>query len=251
MSDAALTGLASTYAQMRAPRYVQVASALRRRIQEGRWAIGDKIATLEELENEFSVARVTVRQAIELLQDEGLLKSHQGKGTFVMRTPENDRWLHLATDWDSLIELISANVPKFLEVETPKELHIEPEDGRPAGAYEFFRSVQLNDNEPYAVANVHVAKHIHDRNPAAFRSKVALAVINEMDDLRINRAHQTLSISAADVETALQLELPLNAPTAEAHCVVTDADGIVIYSGDIVYRGDKVKLNIELLDRSS
>ena len=49
-----------------------------------------KIATLEELESEFSVARVTVRQAIELLQDEGLLKSHQGKGTFVMRTPKHD-----------------------------------------------------------------------------------------------------------------------------------------------------------------
>ena len=84
----------------------------------------------------------------------------------------------------------------------------------------------------------------------AFRSKVALAVINEMEGLKISRAHQTLSIGAADVETALQLELPLNAPTAEAHCVVTDADGVVIYSGDIVYRGDKVKLNIELLNRS-
>ena len=250
MAEAVLTGLAGTYAQIRAPRYVQVASALRRRIQEGRWAVGEKIATLEELESEFSVARVTVRQAIDLLQDEGLLKSHQGKGTFVMRTPVNDRWLHLATDWDSLIELISANVPKFLDVEKPHELQIDPDDGRPAEAYEFFRSVQLNGSEPYAVASVHVAKHVHDRDPAAFRSKVALAVINEMDGLEISRAHQTLSIGAADVETALQLELPLNAPTAEAHCVVTDADGVVIYSGDIVYRGDKVKLNIELLSRS-
>lgn len=251
MSDAVLTGLAGTYAQMRAPRYVQVASALRRRIQDGRWAVGEKIATLEELESEFGVARVTVRQAIELLQKEGLLKSHQGKGTFVMRAPENDRWLHLATDWRSLIELISVNVPKFLEVEEPTELHVDPEDGRPAEAYEFFRSVQLNRDEPYAVANVHVAKQIYDRNPEAFRLKVALAVIDEMDDLKISRAHQTLNIGAADVETALQLEIPLNAPTAEAHCVVTDADGIVIYSGDIVYRGDRVKLNIELLNRSA
>ena len=248
MVDAVQTGIASTYAKMRAPRYVQVASALRRRIQEGHWAVGDKIATLEVLENEFSVARVTVRQAIELLQDEGLLKSHQGKGTFVMRIPENHRWLHLATDWDSLIDLISTNVPKFLEVDTPHELQIDPEDGRAAEAYEFFRSVQMQGKEPYALASIHVAKHIHDQDPAAFRKRVALAVINEMEGLRISRAHQNLRIGAADVETAIQLKIPLNAPTAEAHCIVTDADGVIIYSGDIIYRGDRVKLNIELLN---
>jgi len=252
MADAVQTGLASTYAKMRAPRYVQVASALRRRIQEGHWSVGDKIATLEELENEFGVARVTVRQAIEMLQDEGLLKSHQGKGTFVMRMPQSNRWLHLATDWDSMIDLISANVPKFIEVDTQQELIIEdPEDGRPADAYKFFRSVQLHGREPYALASVHVAKHIHDRDPAAFQERVALAVINDMEDLKISRAHQTLRIGAADVETAIQLKIPLNAPTAEAHCIVTDSHGVIIYSGDIIYRGDRVKLNIELLNSDS
>jgi GntR family transcriptional regulator len=251
MADTVQTGIASTYAKMRAPRYVQVASALRRRIQEGHWGVGDKIATLEALENEFSVARVTVRQAIELLQGEGLLKSHQGKGTFVMRSPENDRWLHLATDWNSLIDLISANVPRFLEVAAPHELQIDAQDGRAADAYEFFRSVQLRGAEPYAVASVHVAKHIHDRDPAAFRERVALAVINEMKGLKISRAHQTFCIGAADVETAIHLKIPLNAPTAEARCIVTDADGVVIYSGDIIYRGDRVKLNIELLNSES
>jgi GntR family transcriptional regulator len=251
MTDTFQAEIASSYAEIRAPRYVQVASALRRRIQEGHWAVGDKIATLEELENEYSVARVTVRQAIELLQGEGLLKSHQGKGTFVMRSLDNRRWLHLATDWESLISLISANVPQFLDVDAPHELQIDPEDGRAADAYEFFRSVQLKGSEPYAVASVHVARHIHDRDPAAFRKRVALAVINDMKDLKISRAHQTLCIGAADVETAIHLKIPLNAPTAEARCVVTDADGVVIYSGDIIYRGDRVKLNIELLNSKS
>ncbi len=251
MAEAAQTGIASTYAKIRAPRYVLVASALRRRIQEGHWRVGDKISTLEELESEFSVARVTVRQAIELLQDEGLLKSHQGKGTFVLRSLENHRWLRLATDWDSLIDPIIENVPRFLDAGTPQELVIDPEGGRTADAYEFLKSVQLKGSEPYAVASVHVAKHIHDRDPAAFRKRVALAVINEMEGLKIGRAHQTLRIAAADVETALQLKVPLNTPTAEAHCIVTDADGVVIYIGDIVYRGDRVVLDIELLNSKS
>lgn len=251
MAEAAKIGIANSYSDIRAPRYVQVASALRRRIQEKHWRVGDKISTLEELESEFSVARVTVRQAIELLQDEGLLKSHQGKGTFVIHSPGNHRWLRLATDWDSLIDPISENVLRFLDVGTPQELVIDPEGGRTADAYEYFKSVQLKGNEPYAVARVHVARHIHDRDPEAFRKRVALAVINEMSDLEIARAHQTLRIAAADVETALQLKVPLNTPTAEAHCIVTDTDGVVIYVGDIIYRGDQVRLDIELLKNKS
>ena len=39
----------------------------------------------------------------------------------------------------------------------------------------------------------------------------------------------------------------LNAPTAEARCVVTDAAGMVIYVGEITYPGDCVRLNIELI----
>lgn len=251
MAEPLQGGIASSYAQVRVPRYVQVASTLRRRIQDGHWGVGDKIATLEELEAEFRVARVTVRQAIELLQSEGLLKSHQGKGTFVTHSPDNHRWLHLATDWESLIEPISKNVPRFISGAPHLDVQIDPNDGTPADAYEYMRSVQMSGEEPYAIASVYVAKHVFDRNPSAFRKRVALAVIDEMSDLNITRAHQTLQISAADIDSALLLKIPLNAPTAEAHCVVTDDAGVLIYSGKIIYRGDRVKLNIELLNRAA
>jgi GntR family transcriptional regulator len=39
----------------------------------------------------------------------------------------------------------------------------------------------------------------------------------------------------------------LNAPTAEARCVVTDKAGVVIYIGEITYPGDCVRLNIQLI----
>ncbi|MGD9868658.1 MAG: GntR family transcriptional regulator, partial [Hyphomicrobiales bacterium] len=237
------------YEDARVPRYVQVASALRRRIQEGQWSVGDKIATLEKLEQEYGVARVTVRQAIELLQREGLLKSFQGKGTYVTRTPENQRWLHLAVGLDELVESISRNVPHFISSEGPHELNLDPSEGIPAPAYEYRRSVQMSGNERYALASIHIAKPIFDTNKAAFSKRVALAVIADMADVEIWRAHQTLQISAADIETAMHLRIPLNAPTAEARCVVTDKDGVAIYVGDIIYRGDRVKLDIELLNR--
>ncbi len=234
-------------ADSRVPRYLQVASVLRRRIKDGHWGVGDKIATLEELEKEFGVARVTVRQAIDLLHGEGLVKSFQGRGTFVTKSPGNDRWLQLASDWESLVSPIRWNIPEFIQIERPKELRIDPEDGDPAAAYHFLSSIQRRNGEPYAFARVHIAKHIYDKTPKLFGSRVALVVLGERDDIEISRAHQTFTIGAADVETARHLDVPLNAPTAEARCVVTAADGIVIYVGEITYRGDCVRLNIELI----
>lgn len=247
MANRARTSIARGDADSRVPRYLQVATVLRRRIRDGHWSVGDRIATLEELEREFGVARVTVRQAIDLLHGEGLVQSFQGRGTFVTKAPENDRWIQLATDWESLIAPIRDNVPHVLPGGSEAPPRIEPGDGIPAPAYVHIRSVQKREGRIYAFARVHVARHIHARAPKLFASRVALAVLSEMEDLEISRAHQTLAIGAADMETARHLGIAINAPTAEARCVVADGTGTVIYVGEITYPGDCVRLNIELI----
>ncbi len=247
MAIRARSPIARADADSRVPRYLQVASVLRRRIRDGHWSVGEKIATLEGLGREVGVARVTVRQAIDLLHGEGLVKSFQGRGTFVTKAPEIDRWIQLATDWESLIAPIRDNVPHLLPGGGEPPPRIEPGDGLPAPGYVFLRSIQKRGGRVYAFARVHVAKHVHARAPKLFATRVALAVLSEMQDLEISRAHQTLAIGAADMETARNLGIALNAPTAEARCVVTDASGMVIYVGEITYPGDCVRLNIELI----
>jgi GntR family transcriptional regulator len=251
MANRARKSMARQDADSRVPRYLQLASALRRRIRDGHWAVGGKIATLEELEREFNVARVTVRQAIDLLQGEGLVKSFQGRGTFVTKAVENDRWMQLATDWESLIAPIRDHVPHVLPSEPRPVPRFEEGDGVPAPGYVFLRSVQKRVGKPYAYARVHIAKHLHAKVPKQFSSRVALAVLSEMKDVAISRAHQTVVVGAADIETAKQLGIALNAPTAEARCVVTDKAGVVIYIGEITYPGDYVRLNIELIGQGS
>ena len=247
MANRARKSMSRQDADSRVPRYLQVASVLRRRIRDGHWAVGDKIATLEELEREFDVARVTVRQAIELLQGEGLLKSFQGRGTFVTKAVENDRWMQLATNWESLIAPIRDHVPNVLPSEPRPVPRIEEGDGIPAQAYVFLRSVQKRAGKPYAYARVHIAKHLYAKASKQFSSRVALAVLSEIKGAAIARAHQTVVVGAADIETARHLGIALNAPTAEARCVVSDKNGMVLYIGEITYPGDYVRLNIELI----
>ena len=53
-----------------------------------------------------------------------------------------------------------------------------------------------------------------------------------------------------DMETARNLGIAINAPTAEARCVTVDSSGMVVYVGEITYPGDCVRLNIELIGQN-
>ena len=71
------------------PMYVQLASALRERIRRGEIPVGRRIPSQHELELETggTVSRRTIKSAIELLRDEGIVQGVQGKGVFVIAMP--------------------------------------------------------------------------------------------------------------------------------------------------------------------
>ncbi|MBL0124246.1 MAG: GntR family transcriptional regulator [Betaproteobacteria bacterium] len=64
-------------------RYAAIAERLRAAITAGRWAAGEPIPAETVLMQEFAVALGTMRQAIALLVNEGLLERRHGRGTFV------------------------------------------------------------------------------------------------------------------------------------------------------------------------
>lgn len=244
-----MSDLSKVYDRSRVSLYIQVASVIRRRIETGQWRPGQKISTLVELEGEFEVARVTIRQAIAILREEGLLHSHQGRGTFVAQKPVYRHWLKLATSWDVLVASIKDNLLKRIKVDNPPPLPVLSEDeGDLASKYVFMRSVQYKDGEPYGIVNVHIDDEIYRRAPDQFRQRPALSVLASMvKDIDIRDAHQTVVISSADPATADLLRIGLGAPVAECHCVVVDQKGIAIYVADIIYRSDAIKLHIDLL----
>ncbi|GAA4891664.1 hypothetical protein GCM10023405_07220 [Streptomonospora salina] len=73
------------------PPYLQIAAVLRTRIADGSIPPGRRIPSLVELEAEFQAARDTLRKAIQVLKDEGLVETVQGMGIFVVSDgPKSD-----------------------------------------------------------------------------------------------------------------------------------------------------------------
>jgi GntR family transcriptional regulator len=240
--------LSNAYGRSRVPLYVQVASVLRTRIDAGLWRPGDRVPTLEQLEREFEVARVTIRQAVEILREEGLLQARQGLGTFVSKKTQDRHWVRLAPNWTSLIATLKDNVPRLLALDENAGIpDLTGSHGKPAQNYVWLRSVQYRNKEPFSTVSLYLARQIFDLDPDRFKREAALVAIDAMDEIELAGAQQTLAIGSADPEISDLLQIPIGAATLEARCFVIDGKGVVIYAGDIVYRSESIKVHMDLL----
>lgn len=77
------------------PPYRQIAGMLREAISSGQLDAGERLPSEAELIKHFGVARMTVRQAMQVLGSEGLVVTQHGRGVFVRPTPPIHR---LASD---------------------------------------------------------------------------------------------------------------------------------------------------------
>lgn len=79
------------------PFYFQMAAALEHEITAGRWAAGSRIPSEPELCKQFGISRSVVRQALQRLEQEGLILRRKGFGTFVAESRPRS-WLLQSSD---------------------------------------------------------------------------------------------------------------------------------------------------------
>jgi GntR family transcriptional regulator len=230
------------------PLYVQIADLIRQRIGRGQWPAGTRLPTLEALVEELGVARVTVRQAMDIVSAEGLVTRRQGRGTFVAAPVPQRSWLRVETSLDALATMYAGTKPRLLNItEAIATAPLAPGDGTPAPRYRFMRRVHSKtDDVPYALISIWLDARIFQRAPRRFRNETVIPLLEAMPEVEIAKARQTLTISSADVETAELLRVPLNSPIAEVRRVFNAPDGTVIYLAEVSYRGDFIRLEMDL-----
>ena len=65
------------------PAYIRIYDALKKKIDDGFWEIGQRLPSERDLADDYEVSRMTLRQAITLLVEEGILERRVGSGTYV------------------------------------------------------------------------------------------------------------------------------------------------------------------------
>lgn len=239
----------SEISRSRIARYLQLATLFRNRIASGEWAVDARIPNVEDLAEEFKVARGTIREALGVLAEEGLVERQRALGTFVRAAPHAHSTHHLESDWQSIIEVHQGVEIRVLEqqrVKTLPQALLQPEEVS-APEYEMMRRLHLRDARPYLLARFYLDRELYRQGPPKrFLREPTLPILHDIASARIKSARQVLTVVTADLEVADLLEIPLNAPVVKVRRRALDLDGRLIYVGEGLYRGDMVRLEIDL-----
>jgi len=229
--------------------YAQLAGILRERVKSGVWPNGTELPTLEELAEEFGVARVTVRQAMQTLTKEGLVSSQRGRRTFVTYTPSQDKNpLFLS------INMVSSVTPDYhirivSREEVPENYLGEPFTGTPRGPYMRIRKVDLEGGEPYSTSIHFIAQPIYQQFDKGAEEEIKIArLVRDKSRQVLDRCRERITVGAADLEESQLLDCPLSSPVARIRRVFTDAKGNILYYAQLTFRSDRFGIERDTTD---
>lgn len=229
-------------------RYLQLASLFRNRVESGEWPLDKQIPTVDELAAACNVARATVRQALDVLEDEKLIARFRAKGTFVIAKPQDQLWCEVATDWSG--QLLS---PEGATIEVLQERNRQPAPqmdiagGKLTEFYQHWRRRHWRNGKPYYFGDVYIDEKIGKKiSDKTFETKTSMRILRDLPGLEIAEAHQTLTLGSADPTIADILKIPLNSAIAYVSRKAIDQKGHVVFYGKGIYRGDVIRLNIKL-----
>ena len=221
---------------------------MRERIVKGIWPIDAQIPTLPALALAFGVGLITVRQAVQLLKSEGLLAPKQGQGTFVLRKPETHPRMQVESSLQGLAELYRRQSPRLITLEDGFALpELSEEDGIAAPSYKFLRRIHASERQFTSVISAYIDERVFNLAPERFRTETVIPVLMDLKAVKIGSARQILTISTAGEDAANALNISVSAPVAEVRRVICGADGTVIYVADLTYRGDYIRVDMNLL----
>lgn len=231
------------------PMYYQIMEQLREKLRTGELTVGSAVPPERELAEAYNVSRMTVRQAIMELVNEGILVRRQGVGTFVA-PPKIEHSLGQLTSFTQDMEqrgmkagarLISCKTiaPHSLARDA---LGLTEHDT----VYECVR-LRLADEEPMALETTTLVAAICPGLPDEdLENRSLYALLRERWNVYPDHARQTIEPVSATAYEAELLHVEPGAPLLLMYRITFDERGEAIEYVKSVYRGDRYKFAIEL-----
>lgn len=228
------------------PLHARVADVLRRRISDGKLAIGSSIPTEADLVEEFGASRGTVRQALSALRSEGLISGSQGRPPTVRARPLGQPFETFLsfTAWAEL----SGRKPGQRTIEISRRAPTA-DTALTLGLAESERVVdvvrlRLLDEQPTMLERStfvdRVGRLLFDTDTDA--GSIYQYLIGHGVDL--GQADHTIDAIAADPLDAELLDVPLGSPLLRERRTVTGSDGSPVEYADDRYRPDRATFTI-------
>jgi GntR family transcriptional regulator len=227
---------------VRTIRYRDIADRLRERVAAGEFAAGRLLPSEAELSLQYGASRVTVRRALEVLRDDGLVDARQGFGWFAAATPVRQTLGRLGTIEEQMAESGLRPQRRVLDFAfVPAEAPVR----RVLGCDQVLRvrRVNLADGEPFAVVTVWCPASLGERFS---RADVERSPFYELLDVPMGGATQTIGADAASADVAGLLGIPVGSPVLRCDRVTRDATGTPVLMSLHVFAAHRTEFVVEL-----
>ncbi|HEY6696748.1 MAG TPA: GntR family transcriptional regulator [Acidimicrobiales bacterium] len=228
---------------MREVRYRAIADELRGRVESGELGAGRLLPSESELSRAHAVSRVTVRKALELLREEGLIDARQGFGWFVAADPVRQVLGRLGTIEDQLGELGLSSERRvvgfrFVSPPPPRVRQVLSVD-----AVLEVRRVNLADGQPFARVTVWCPEEVGAR---LSRADVERTPFYELVGVPIGGATQTIGAAAASAADADLLAVPVGSPVLRCERVTRDVEERPVLVSEHVFPAHRTEFVVDL-----
>lgn len=227
---------------MREIRYRKIADDLRRRVEAGEFAAGRTLPSESELSASYEASRITIRKALELLRDEGLVDARQGFGWFASVDPLRQALGRLGTIEGQLTASGVRSERRILDfgfVAAP------PRARAVLGSATVLevRRLNLADGEPFARVTVWCPEDLGAR---LSRADVERAPFYELLTEPLGGAVQTIGAAVVDPTDAALLEVPLGSPVLRCERITSTPAGRPVLLSEHVFPAHRTEFVVDL-----
>lgn len=231
------------------PLYAQIKDILRGRILDGSYQPHQQMPSESEMMATFNVSRITVRQALNDLQNEGLIFRIHGKGTFVSKPKAFQDLGRLQGFGEAMRQMgyeTFARVLSIRSVVPTAQVADKLQLPKRARVTELQR-VRFLNREPISLDVTYVPLAIGNRLASENLAARDVFVILENDyGLALGHAELQIGSTLADENLALQLKVEEGSPVLFIERTTHTADGTPIDYEHLYYRGDAFQYKVRV-----
>lgn len=232
----------------RMPIYLQLREIVRNRIEEGVYLPGTAIPSENKLAETFGINRLTVRNAVDALVNEGILQRVQGKGVFVV----GNKYEEALEEYEGFVNTVLSGHKRVTVKEQGKALRpagnkyanyfgIEPED-----LIFYVRHFTMLSDEPLSVEEIFVPEKILPELESVNSSVFTMKDIFTFYGIKLGSMKQTMEIVEGTVKIRKTLGVPDGVAIIMLSCDYCDEKGKTIAYSRSFVRSDKGQFSIEL-----
>jgi GntR family transcriptional regulator len=230
------------------PRYYQVYVVLQQRIRDGDWTADAAMPTEQEFAARFGVSRVTIRKALNMLEEEKLILRQQGRGTFALPSARTNTRANFSGFLESIVDVekrTKVRVLQFEQVVLPNDVADLLESPRGARGLKIVR-IRMDNDAPFSFSTCYVPEpEAGMMTQESLGNRTVLATLSAAGVVPAI-AEQRLSAVVADVDVARHLKVEVSAPLITLTRVVRNEDKRPIELIRAFYRPDKYEYRVTL-----